>query len=272
MINGISGYGSSDATSLHQARQALFNKIDTNGDGSIDKTEMQAVAKNQSSTADGLFSQMDTDEDGLISKTEAEAAMAQLEQQMKQQGFPGMNGTPPSADDLFSSLDTNRDGTIDKSEITAALGQSSSDADKLFSIIDTNSDNAISADEFTAALKSAAPPMGPPPGNPFASVDTNQDGTIDKTEMTAAQGESSSDVDDLFSALDTNGDNAVSTDEFKAALENAKPAGRDESQAASTGTAASSTDWQSKLMEILMNMYKGLSTQSSDSTTAARYI
>jgi Ca2+-binding EF-hand superfamily protein len=156
--------------------------------------------------------------------------------------------------------------------MAAVIEQSSSDVNELFSSIDTNGDNAVSTDEFDAALENAKPPMGPPPPDPFASADTNQDGTIDKTEMAAALGQSSSDVDELFSSIDTNSDNAISTDEFKAAMENAKPAGRDESQTAWTETAASSTDWQSKLMEILMNMYKDLSTQSSDSTTAARYI
>ena len=41
MIDGITSVGSS--TTVSQIRMALFKKLDTNGDGMIDKTEIKAV-------------------------------------------------------------------------------------------------------------------------------------------------------------------------------------------------------------------------------------
>ena len=74
-----------------------FNKADVNGDGGLDKTEMQTVLDNiskmsgQDVNVDDIFSDFDEDENGVLNEAEAEAAMAQLREEM---GPPPM-GPPP---------------------------------------------------------------------------------------------------------------------------------------------------------------------------------
>jgi len=69
--------------------------------------------------------------------------------------------------------------------------------------------------------QSAAVQLTPRQQQLFAAIDTNGDGTISKSELTAAfttAGLDPANADALFAKLDTNGDGAVSTSEFAAAL------------------------------------------------------
>ena len=85
MVSGISGFGSFNAASLSEMRQKMFNQIDTDSDGSINKNELSALAgQNASSLVDEIFSKMDTEQDSLVSMIEFDATLAKLEQQMKQ--------------------------------------------------------------------------------------------------------------------------------------------------------------------------------------------
>jgi Ca2+-binding EF-hand superfamily protein len=65
------------------------SKIDQNSDGSIDKSEMQALVdklaehSGQSISVDELFSQYDADADGTLSADEAKEALAYLFEQMR---------------------------------------------------------------------------------------------------------------------------------------------------------------------------------------------
>ncbi len=86
MINGIGSMGSS--SSVSQIRMALFKKLDTNGDGVIDKTEMKAaLATGKKSSAVGkngaslgqAFAKLDTNNDGVISQSEFDAALSKTQ-------------------------------------------------------------------------------------------------------------------------------------------------------------------------------------------------
>ncbi len=82
MIDGIAGIGSN---TVSQIRQALFRKLDTNGDGVIDKTEMKAAlqsgkkvsaAGNKDASLGQVFGKLDTNGDGVISESEFDAALS----------------------------------------------------------------------------------------------------------------------------------------------------------------------------------------------------
>ena len=93
----VSGISSMSASSLSEMRQKMFNQIDTNGDGSIDKSEVAAlIEQNTSSMVDDIFTQLDTDNDNMISQIESSSNLAKLGQEMKK-GGPGMSGAqgPP---------------------------------------------------------------------------------------------------------------------------------------------------------------------------------
>jgi Ca2+-binding EF-hand superfamily protein len=119
-----------------------------------------------STSVDDVFSLLDTDSDGNITKSEMQAAQTKLQQQMQlMQSLGGMSGAMPpppppdssslsnSDEDTFSKLDTNGDGKIDSTELSAMLAngpKSSLSADQVMSLADSNGDGSISESEFTS--------------------------------------------------------------------------------------------------------------------------
>jgi Ca2+-binding EF-hand superfamily protein len=148
----ISGISSSSATSLAEMRRTIFNKIDTSGDGSIDKKEITAlIEQNTSTLVEGLFGNLDSDHDGLISQIESDSGLAKLEQQMKHSGIgmPAASGAqpPPPPEKVFDTADVNKDGVVSKEELSAVMGQNGGNIDELFSKVDTDGDGFISRTE-----------------------------------------------------------------------------------------------------------------------------
>jgi Ca2+-binding EF-hand superfamily protein len=163
----------------------MFPRIDTNGDGKLDRKEIKALmqrlrqqvrknnAKNRPQQIErivnNILQRMDTDKDGKISRKEARGRVARM----------------------FNQLDTNKDGFVDKQELRQlaqrilanrgaggggggrrALPQSDRPD---FDALDLNADGRLTR----AELK----------GTPFAAVfdqiDTNKDGKIDRKEFEA---------------------------------------------------------------------------------------
>jgi Ca2+-binding EF-hand superfamily protein len=153
MVSGISSSSSFSTASISEMRQKMFNKIDTNSDGSIDKTEMSAflqqnTTQNTSSLVDEIFSKQDTDQNGLISLIESNSGMEKLGQEMKKGGgISAVSGMPPSPEKVFDMADTNKDGFVSKDELSAVMGQNGNNIDKLFSKVDTDNDGLISRTE-----------------------------------------------------------------------------------------------------------------------------
>ncbi len=103
----------SDATSRAEKQEAMFKKIDTNGDGSIDKSEFAAMHENRPAPPDmemsleELFAKIDTDGDGKLSQAEMEAM---------QNNRPMRPEAAADNEDLFAKIDTDGDGTISQDE------------------------------------------------------------------------------------------------------------------------------------------------------------
>ncbi|GAB1394462.1 hypothetical protein MASR1M60_26260 [Rhodocyclaceae bacterium] len=109
--------------------EQLFDKLDTSGQGYLQKTDFESafssIASSGSSTdVDSLFTQLDGDSDGKVTKQEFSSALSQLSEQLDQQfqsrrmqeampggGMNGMNGMggmpppPPPANDTGFSKD-----------------------------------------------------------------------------------------------------------------------------------------------------------------------
>jgi Ca2+-binding EF-hand superfamily protein len=171
MVNQISG-GGYDVTSIWQN---LFNKIDQNGNGAIDKTEMGSVVSKNGPSVEDIFTKMDSNQDGVVGKNEYEEALSKLRAQQPPAPPPQGNMAPPSSEDIFNNIDQNGDGSISSDELSSFMSQnnsdvSASDVSKLLKEMDSNGDGSISQSELSGAMQTMAPP---PPDSAVSSTSTD---------------------------------------------------------------------------------------------------
>jgi Ca2+-binding EF-hand superfamily protein len=164
MVNAISG-GGYDVTSIWQT---LFNKIDQNGDGSIDKTEMESIRSKNGPSVEDIFTKLDSDQDGVIGKNEYEEALSKIRTQQPPGPPPTGNMGPPSPEEIFTKMDQDGDGSISKGELKSAMAQMSPNGpsvDEIFGEADTDNDGVISRSESDAHLEKMKEERkgGPPP-------------------------------------------------------------------------------------------------------------
>ncbi len=165
----------SSATATGQAGDDLFGKVDSDGDGAVSQTELQALLEAMSGgtasqtgvSSDELFSQLDADGDGSLSEAEFDAGrpsgaggeaggMQALGGMPPPPGGPGGAGgaSGNSSAASYDPLDTNEDGTVSAAErlagSTSSVEQDAITA--LFNAIDTDGDASISASESKAFI------------------------------------------------------------------------------------------------------------------------
>lgn len=272
MVSGVSSFSSSTAASLAEMRQKMFNSVDTNSDGSIDKTEMSALfQQDTTSIVDSLFSGLDANQDDLISMIESDAGLAKLGKSIKNSGdgMKGMAGMPPP-DKVFDTADVDGDGSMTKEELAAVIGDGS--ASQLFGKIETDGDGLISRAEDDTFLGSMAGASGmrpppPPQDKVFDTADTNKDGTVSKEELAAVMGTGK--IDQLFSKIDTDGDKLISRTEDEAFRKNMTGEMQNNTSAKSDLNNINDfvEDWQSKMFEALLNGLNAAASSSQESTS-----
>jgi len=163
---------STQSGSDSSSTEDIFSAIDTDGDGSVSKSELSTFLTNMEtqfansvmnsqfgtsetdSSTENLFSAIDTDGDGSVSKSE----LSTFQSNMQAQGMGGPPPPPPdsstqsssdssSTSGVFSAIDTNEDGSISPSELSAFLsgldGTSSSSSSSTSS--STNQQKEVSA-------------------------------------------------------------------------------------------------------------------------------
>ena len=202
MVNSINGSSSwanfqmqMNTEAMQKHRDEMFNKMDGNGDGGIDKTEFSVLAKKMSAnnaassnsttstgttqSVDDVFATYDTDGDGKLSQDELDAYMkANAPPPPPQGGLMGaLNAQEMQKrkDEMFSKIDADSDGSIDKTEFAALANQMSANnatssnsttstdttqsVDDIFATYDTDGDGKLSQDELDAYMKANRPPM-----------------------------------------------------------------------------------------------------------------
>jgi len=140
---------------------------------------------------------------------------------------------------MFTQMDQDSDGVISKSECESAANEMSQKtglsitADEMMSIFDLDQDGVITQSEQTEASEewekhmaslmeeAGMSPMGPPPPPP--------------PDMSS---EISDLADQIFAAMDTDGDGVISKTEYEAAME--ELGSQSESATASSGTSSTS--------------------------------
>ena len=170
MVSGVSG--TSSLSYLWQLQQtskntgtsadSFFSSLDTNGDGSISKSELSSALSNSSLASSVLGSSSDSTSSlvSLLEKLLADGATSPT----------GSNSTDYTgrliAEEMFKKTDSNGDGSLDKTEFENGRpsNMTVAQADELYSKLDTNKDGLISESEFTA--KGPGGQNGPPPPPP----------------------------------------------------------------------------------------------------------
>jgi Ca2+-binding EF-hand superfamily protein len=131
--------------------------------------------------------------------------------------------------ELLSRLDSNDDGSIDQDELGTALSQKSDDGilvslSKNFDELDSDGSGDLSSEEM-AAMAAPPPPREQAPDTELAdallsALDTDGDGVVSSDELDNGLAGTGSSIDSqqVFSALDTNEDGTVSLEELAASL------------------------------------------------------
>ena len=240
-----------------QMQAKMFAKVDTDGSGGVDKTELQSMLSAVSqktgtdltSNIDDTFTKFDTNADGQLSSDELGKGMHSLMPPPSTMDFAQSRGASSDerSKELFGKIDTNGDGTVDKTElqtvtdkIKADTGQDASD---LFGKLDTDGDGKITQTEFdagrpdksTASAQGAGgpPPGGPPPGG-------------------GGGASASSDSSTVYDPLDTNKDGVVS--ELERLVGEIKDATTATSTATSTDSTASTSSYD--LAKVAKQLYE----------------
>jgi len=179
-MSTISGTSSSNAwsamsTSRADMKDKLFAKVDSDGSGAVDTTELQSMlddlakrtgSASSTSAADAL-NKLDSNGDGSLDKDELDKGMKDLlpapsstmafAQARGPGGGGGPGGPPPAAgasdssdtssSTEFDPLDTNKDGVVSEQE--RAAGEAKDVFKTLLKAVDTDGDKQISDSEFS---------------------------------------------------------------------------------------------------------------------------
>jgi len=149
----------------------MFAKVDTDGSGGVDQTELQSLldkvskqAGTDSSTASisaaDTFTKFDTNGDGSLSQSELGEGMKSLmpapsstvefaQGRGGEAGGPPPGGAAPASDSskTYDPLDTNQDGVVSAQE--QAVGDATQTAlDSLVKAVDSNQDGKLSSSEM----------------------------------------------------------------------------------------------------------------------------
>jgi Ca2+-binding EF-hand superfamily protein len=179
-----------------------FERLDANGDGTIEKGE---VPERAMPAFDRLLKLGDSDKDGKLRANEFRDLILLI-----RNGAPagpasnlGMFAVDPMG--RFKALDKNGDGKVSREEFTGRPA--------MFERVDANKDGYLEAAEVKAlvasAPKQAAAAPGPgQPGARIMAMDRNGDGKVSREEFAGAPA--------FFDRLDSNGDGFLVKDEAAA--------------------------------------------------------
>jgi Ca2+-binding EF-hand superfamily protein len=225
-----------------------MNSVNSIGGGGY---SMMPPMKRPDSTqlAETLFSKLDTSGQGYIQKSDLQSAFDKI-------ASTSGGSSTSTVDELFSKFDGNDDGKVTKQEFSDTVNKLSSQLDEHFA--STRLQNAMPGGERSGmnGLGGMPPPPPPPGGGPSLSKDElsstlNQIGTFD------SRSNMMSNVLNNFDAADTDGDGKVSFKEAMA-YDQANPTSETSRQSSLSDTdsavGSSSNDLNLQLMQQILKL------------------
>jgi Ca2+-binding EF-hand superfamily protein len=167
MMQGMGGMKRPDPAQL---AEQLFSKLDSNGQGYIEKSDLKnafdktaSTASNSQTNVDDLFSTLDGDQDGKVSKQEFSDALQKVAEQLDSQMMDkrlgrSSAGMPPPPPDAGPSLSKD-ELTSMASEIGSSDSAAASSLNELinnFDKADSDGDGKVSFKESQAYQQSTA--------------------------------------------------------------------------------------------------------------------
>ena len=294
MIDSLGGGSSLYANALGQWQQQLFNKVDTNGDGSVTKTELEQAVSSAGGTtqsADALYAALDPNNSGSVSAQRFAQNLplpffspgmgAQFIADQAQQSGTGTASDPMAQqkEDLFSKLDTNGDGSLTQAELEQAVtsaGGTKEAADALYAKLDPNNTGSVTQQQFVDNL-----PKPPHHHHHHQDDATSSDGSsASDGSSNGDDGNSAQDAlaellqslgstqniaannSDSSSGSDGGGNSAE--DALRALLDSLAPSAQ--SASSTTGTTTTDNSAEAALLDLI-NAQNGSTTSSTTSSS-----
>lgn len=176
---GMQMHGMRQRPDPAQMAEKLFDKLDTSGQGYLQKADFQSAFENlgtSSSSAttnvDDLFTQLDSDSDGKVTKDEFSSSLQKLADQLDQQfqsmrmqgGMGGMPPPPPpndagfTKDELSSQLEAAGSSDSQRSSLISSVVEN-------FDAADTDGNGKVSFQEAMAFEQSQSSASSGATGN-----------------------------------------------------------------------------------------------------------
>lgn len=238
-VNALSG--SSQIARFAQLREAMFSKMDTDGSGTVNKSEfVSARPKNVTEAeASALYDKIDADKSNELTQDQLDA---------------GLEANRPGGDASSSAKVSN--STLDAilSLVSSILSQ----------LQDSSGANADAGGQSAAEM--------------FAKIDVDGDGNVTKEEFVSARPSDVSEdqANQLFASIDTEGTGSITQSQFEAATPKGPPGGPGGPAGAGgppppppSGENASSGGGTQSLEAALESILSASSTTSSDGTSAS---
>lgn len=257
-VTGASSYSYlQQMQQMQQMQQALFNKADGNGGGSLSIDQFEAAGQGNSagsansadpSRAAALFKTIDSNGDGQVSQDELNSYATRLSSDNQAQMLQFQQ-------QLFNKADTNGDGSLSLVEFESppaggsAQSASDSKAADLFKKIDTNGDGKVSQDELTS----------------FMSANKPQGAGGAHGHHHHAHGAGGGDAKSLADLLSGPSDTSTSTDTGTAAVDPLSPAST--TPTADSAAAGTPADFGKQIAAYLQQMLSGYADQTQNSTS-----
>jgi Ca2+-binding EF-hand superfamily protein len=181
--SSTSGTSSTSSTSDTSGIDALFTKLDTDGDGSISQTELEAGRPK----GDGAGSDSNN---GLSQMGLSTSDFAQM-MGTQSQGMQGPPPPPPAGENSggFASVDTDGDGSISKAEF--GIGTTTTTTSITTTSADGSSSSSISASTTSSTSENDEL------GKLFDAIDSDGSGSLSSSEVSDFRQK----MQDIFSSL-----------------------------------------------------------------------